>query len=62
MTVSSKDKKITAVYAVHEKKGTKMTLVTRGTEELEMNKSEDIYAKGEKDQPNTILTLKLSEI
>jgi hypothetical protein len=62
MTVSSKNKKQTVVYTVHEKKGTVMTLVTKGTENLEMNKSKDIYAKGEKDQPNTILTLKLSEI
>ncbi len=62
MTVSSKDKKQTVVYGVHEKKGTALTLVTKGKEDLEMNKSKDIYAKGEKDQPNTILTLKLSEI
>ena len=62
MTMKSKDKKPSVVYALFEKKGATMTLITKGKEDLEMNKSKDIYAKGEKDQPNSIITLKLSEI
>jgi hypothetical protein len=58
-----KDKKQTLVYAVHEKKGTTLTLVTKGEEEaIKVNESRDIYAKGEEGQPNSIITVKLTNI
>jgi hypothetical protein len=49
-------------YALHEKKGTTQTFVTKGEEILTKNKSNDIYAKGETGQPNSIITLKLIDI
>lgn len=49
-------------YKIEEKKGTKLTLVTFGSEEVENKKSNDIFAKGEEGQPNTIITVKLTDI
>lgn len=51
------------VFVVQEKKGTSLVLVTKGVEEnIEVNKSRDIYAKGEEGQPNSIITIKLTKI
>lgn len=53
----------TLVYVVQEKKGTKLTLVTQGEEEeLKVGESRDVYAKGEEGQPNSIITVKLTNI
>ena len=52
-----------AKYKVEEKKGTSLVLVTKGEEdEVEMDKSRDIMAKGEQGQPNSIITIKLKDI
>ncbi len=53
----------TLVYVVQEKKGTNLTLVTKGEEEeIKVGESRDIYAKGENSQPNSIITVKLTNI
>lgn len=53
----------TLVYVVQEKKGTSLTLITQGEEEeIKVGESRDIYAKGEKGQPNSIITVKLTNI
>jgi hypothetical protein len=53
----------TLVYVVQEKKGTKLTLITEGEEEqIKVGESKDIFAKGVKDQPNSIITVKLTNI
>ncbi len=49
-------------YKVEEKKGTTLAMVTFGEEDLSEAKSRDIYAAGEKDQPHSILTLKITDI
>ena len=59
---SGKKKTHTVQYSVWEKKGSKIVLITKGSEELEEEKSKDIYAKGEPQQPNSIITLKLNHI
>lgn len=50
------------IYSAHEKKGTKLTLVTKGEEEIKENTDREIYAKGEEGQPNSIITIKLTDI
>lgn len=66
MTLSvhaKKDSKINVVkYQIQEKKGTTLTLVTQGEEEVKDGVEEDVFAKGEEGQPNTIITLKLKHI
>lgn len=47
-------------YVLQEKKKTALTLITKGEEEVSEGKSEDIYAKGEEGQPNSIITIKLT--
>lgn len=60
---SEKDKSKTLVYKVQEKKGTTLTLVTEGEEEaIKVGESRDVYAKGKEGQPNSIITVKLTEI
>lgn len=54
-------KSIDVVYTLHEKKGDNLTLVNKGEETIEEKLSSDIYAKGEKNQPNSIITLKLKK-
>lgn len=50
-------------YAVQEKKGTNLILVTKGEEkEIEVGKTKEIYAKGEDGQPHTVLTINLLDI
>lgn len=50
-------------YVVQEKKGTVLTLVTKGTEdEIKVGEARDIYAKGEEGQPNSIIIVKLTNI
>jgi len=60
---TEKDKSKTLVYKVQEKKGTILTLVTEGEEEaLKVGESRDVYAKGKEGQPNSIITVKLTDI
>jgi hypothetical protein len=63
MTVTHPEGGLFVKYKVEEKKGTKLTLITKGEEEeLEIDKSRDIMAKGEPNQPNSIITIKLKDI
>lgn len=57
-----KDKAPKVFFEVFEKKGITQVKVTTGQEDLKFDKSVDIYAKGLEGQPNSILTLKLSNI
>lgn len=60
---SEKDKTQTLVYKVQEKKGTTLTLVTEGEEEaIKVGEARDVYAKGKEGQPNSIITVKLTDI
>ncbi len=60
---TEKDKSQTLVYKVQEKKGTTLTLVTEGEEEaIKVGESRDVYAKGKEGQPNSIITVKLTNI
>jgi len=59
---SGKDKTHTVRYSIFEKKGTKLNLVTKGDDEITEEATKEIFAKGEENQPNTILTLKLNHI
>jgi hypothetical protein len=55
--------KQTLLYTVHEKKGITLTLVTQGEEEgIKVGESRDVFAKGEEGQPNSIITVKLTNI
>lgn len=49
-------------YIVQEKKGSVLVLVTKGEEEVQENKPNEIFAKGEQGQPNSIISLKLKHI
>lgn len=63
MTLTYPEEGYLVRYKVEEKKGTTLTLVTKGEEdEIELHKSRDIMAKGEPGQPNSIITLKLKDI
>ena len=63
MTVEPGNGKIhPVIYTVHEKKGITLTLVTKGDDELTEGTTKEIYAKGEENQPNTIIILKLKNI
>jgi len=57
-----KDKKHKVSYVLQEKKGVTLTLVTKGEEDISEEKTEEIFAKGEEGQPNSIITLKLNHI
>lgn len=50
-------------YTVQEKKGTSLTLVTKGIEEdIKEKEKRDIFAKGEEGQPNSIISIRLISI
>lgn len=59
---TGKGKNHTVRYAVFEKKGVKLNLVTKGDDEVTEDTKKEIFAKGEENQPNTILTLNLKHI
>jgi hypothetical protein len=60
---TEEDKTQTLVYKVQEKKGTTLILVTEGEEEaIKAGESRDVYAKGKEGQPNSIITVKLTNI
>ena len=58
----TKNKKHTLTYSIEEKKNTTLTLVTRGTEMIKEETTEEIYSKGEEGQPHSIITIKLNNI
>lgn len=62
MIVSGKSKTHVVKYSVSEKKGIKLTLVTKDEDEVTEGSLKEIFAKGEEGQPNTIITLKLNNI
>jgi hypothetical protein len=50
-------------YVLQEKKDNKLILVTQGEEEdIHEDKKREIFAKGETGQPNSIITIKLTNI
>jgi hypothetical protein len=51
-------KNIDIDYVVQEKKAQKLILVNKGQDVVENELSKDIFAKGEPNQPNTIITFK----
>lgn len=60
-SIDKKNKRLN--YAVHEKKGTNLTLVTKGDEDnILIGKEREIFAKGEENQPNSIIIIKLTDI
>ncbi len=64
LTLKPQDKKRTTLtYVVHERKEKTLVLVSSGEEsDVESGKVRDIYAKGTPDQPNSIITVKLTDI
>lgn len=62
-TLKPMNKKINLIrYKIEEKKNMKLVLVTLGDEEISADRSNDIFAKGEEGQPNSIITIKLNKI
>jgi hypothetical protein len=60
---SKEENCLDVAYSVQEKKGEKFVLVNKGDEIIESGQaSNEIFAKGEAKQPNTIITLKLKNI
>lgn len=57
--ITGKSKTHSLKYVVEEKKGTTLTLITKGEDEVTEEALKEIFAKGEPNQPNTIITLKL---
>lgn len=63
MTITHSKMDFTVKYKLDEKKGLKLVRVTEGVEEeVDLNTSRDIMAKGLEGQPNSIITLKLKDI
>ena len=53
------EKGLDVKYMTHEKQGQQLILVNKGDEIIELGEnSNDIFAKGEPKQPNSIITLK----
>lgn len=64
LTFKPQNKKlVTLTYAVEERKDKKLVLITKGEEEdLKPGEQRDIFAKGEEGQPNSIITVNLTNI
>jgi len=56
------NKSINFIYRLDEKKNQKLVLITQGEEEISLGVNKEIYAKGEENQPHSIITLKLNSI
>jgi hypothetical protein len=52
----------TLSYLLHEKKGTRLIVVSKGREDFETDKLVNFFLKGEEGQPNSIITMKLTNI
>lgn len=55
---SKEEKGLDVSYLVQEKKGNLTIVVNKGSEIIEENSKAEIYAKGEPNQPNSIITFK----
>lgn len=55
---SKEEKGLDVSYLVQEKKGNLTVVVNKGTEIIEENAKAEIYAKGEPNQPHSIITFK----
>lgn len=60
--IKNKNKMINFEYKLEERKEKKLILITQGEEEIAINVKKEIYAKGEENQPHSIITLKLSPL
>lgn len=60
--LKKEDKNVRLSYKIKHKKGTKLSLVSEGEEELTEEKNQDIYIKGDKGYPHSIITVKLRNI
>jgi hypothetical protein len=49
-------------YNVSEKKNNNLVLVSKGEENLKLDQTKDIFSKGESNQPNSIITIKIRNI
>jgi hypothetical protein len=58
----NKNKTINFEYKLEERKEKKLIIITQGEEEIAINVKKEIYAKGEENQPHSIITLKLSPL
>lgn len=60
---STQEKGLDVVYTIQEKKGEQLILIKKGDDIIEIGlPMNEIYAKGEPNQPNSIITLKLKKI
>jgi pyridoxine 5'-phosphate synthase PdxJ len=60
---STQEAGLDVLYTVNEKKGEKLILVNKGDDILEIGqKMNEIFAKGETGQPNSMITLKMKKI
>jgi uncharacterized membrane protein YkoI len=60
---STEDEGLDVAYTVQEKKGEQLILVNKGDDLIEIGRPmNEIYAKGQSKQPNSIITLKLKNI
>jgi hypothetical protein len=48
-------------FSVFEKKSNNLILVSKGEENLRLDHTKDIFAKGESNQPNAIVTIKIKK-
>ncbi len=55
---SKEPKLIDVIYSVQETKASKVTIINKGQDIIEEKISNDIYAKGEPNQPHSIITIK----
>lgn len=51
----------TLVFVIQEKKGSLITEVTEGEEEIKTGENRELYAKGKEGQPGSIITIKVSK-
>lgn len=55
---SKEEKGLDVTYLIQEKRGSLKVILNKGTENIEENTKADIYAKGEPNQPNSVITFK----
>jgi hypothetical protein len=60
--VEKENKPLKLRYKINHKQGITLSLVSEGEEELHEKKSQDIYIKGGKGYPHSIITVKLKKI
>jgi hypothetical protein len=60
--IKKEDQTLRLRYKINHKKGSTLSLVSKGEEELKEEKNQDIYIKGDKGYPHSIITVKLKNI